>query len=681
MTGGITTPPRKKSLTIPDSPKVIRSNPFAIQNVNLNQNIPKRIEEVKKDKNNQQNDEYDEDEVEVEEDEESEEETEEVTKESERIPVTPPQKQPMKAQSRNPPPSRPDPRKAQPVQPQTAKQESPSGPVTKAPPKPVPGRGKAPPPMVARQPVAARESRQPDRRRDAPPMKPRVDEKPVFDQKLPVSNEIPKKEIDDRSKTPQPSTSPSNTLNPGRVSRFSRETDEPTVTYAVVRDKSIGERIFSSFLPGFLGGSSSTVAVTKVDESEIKKKEEEKKNSPKKSPVKNEQSAFGGLFNSLLGRLRSQKTNTKQPYVFSEEEEDVPPPPKVAKLTPTTKDAKDRTGKKRLANRYATTFDMNQLAADSVVEEEKKMKLPPVIAVPPTKKSNPFSTDSPNEASIKPQAPDRSDSPQPKTIKSVRHKDSEMEVVRQDVTSLPKIEISDDGNGEDEYVKINESEADDVIQLIKETESVNNSELDQNEYVAIETYEKAYNQLQGYRSDNKFLKKEMLKTQRKADMNIDYFVQMVEDVKYRGLEEIETYKTDIDILKSEQDKFIHKQAMHIRMIDQLQSEIKIIKQKQEEKPKFKKAFTNPLEARVGLRKGLDELKNLQIVMETVNSFKLQLLQKDQQIKNIISQILRNVDQDSEQGQILLQNLDGDYDVETIGLAIQEIFENNVLNCQ
>ena len=39
-------------------------------------------------------------------------------------------------------------------------------------------------------------------------------------------------------------------------------------------------------------------------------------------------------------------------------------------------------------------------------------------------------------------------------------------------------------------------------------------------------YEKAYNQLQNYKTENKALKKEMVKNQRRAELNIDYFVQL-----------------------------------------------------------------------------------------------------------------------------------------------------------
>jgi uncharacterized protein YwgA len=91
--------------------------------------------------------------------------------------------------------------------------------------------------------------------------------------------------------------------------------------------------------------------------------------------------------------------------------------------------------------------------------------------------------------------------------------------------------------------------------------------------------------------------------------------------------------------------------------------------------KFKKPYASPEEAKTELKKGLDELKNLQMVLESVNGFQIKINKKERQVKNIISAILRNIDEDSEQGQILQRNLDGEYDDETLKSAIQQIFDS------
>ena len=112
-------------------------------------------------------------------------------------------------------------------------------------------------------------------------------------------------------------------------------TDEPTVTHAVVRDKSIGERLRTALFPGFLtGGSASTLTVTKADENAMKE-EAEKSNgkgqaqpsklpSGIKPPSKNNNKdilkemrrkqkeqengkRFEGLFNSVLGLLGTKE--------------------------------------------------------------------------------------------------------------------------------------------------------------------------------------------------------------------------------------------------------------------------------------------------------------------------------------------------------------------------------------
>lgn len=51
-------------------------------------------------------------------------------------------------------------------------------------------------------------------------------------------------------------------------------------------------------------------------------------------------------------------------------------------------------------------------------------------------------------------------------------------------------------------------------------------------------------------------------------------------------------------------------------------------------------------------------------------------QKDNEIKNILIELLNNIDENSEQGQILIQSLNGDYDIQNIQMAIQQIFEEN-----
>ena len=143
--------------------------------------------------------------------------------------------------------------------------------------------------------------------------------------------------------------------------------------------------------------------------------------------------------------------------------------------------------------------------------------------------------------------------------------------------------------------------------------------------------------------------------------------------KYKGLEELETYKTEIDILRGEQRKFIDRQAEHISFINKLETEIHFMKQK-EERQRVSKPYNTPQEARKGLTQGLSELKSLQMVLENVNEGQVKIQRKDKQIKNILTEILRNVDENSEQGQILLQNIDGDYDIDNIRDAIQQIFE-------
>ena len=640
--GGITTPPRKRSL-VQDSPKVHRTDPFGAENKNLNEEIKKKLEKSENiELNNHKEGEDDEYEVVViEEDEESEEEIEE--KETETKPplpkklITSPQKQDIRGRR------------------------------SKLPPVPIKSRG--PPPVKSRKTPPIPQKDLSSRKRDAPPLKPRKDVNTAI--KIETKHEISNKENEDRSKTPQPSTNTSNTLNPGRISRFSRETDEPSITHAVVRDKSIGERIVGRFLPGFLGGNNSTVAVSKADEKELKKSEEKKKNP------KNDSSTFGGLFNGLLGKLINSKKQAKQPLVFtSEEEEEVPPPPKVAKAR-TKKDPKDKNGKKRLANLYATTFDMTQLAPNvegvglPTTEEKDDFKPPPIgggfVPESNTHKFNPH--------------PVKTNSPKNVSKSQIHHKEPELENVRQDITNIPKFELNRSNQEiEDGNVRFDESENEEIFNNIKTVKSEEGgSEPEENitveGVVPSETYELAYNQLQKYKMDNKSLQIKMERIRSKAEMDIDYFVQMVEDVKYRGLDEIEVYKSEINILKAEQKKFITKQAENLCTINRLETDIKIT-EKNKQKEKVHKSFNSPAEARQGLGKGLEELKNLKNILETVGGFQSKINQKDSQIRNILSEILRNVDENSEQGQILLQNMGGDYDIETIRTAIQQIFEEN-----
>ena len=664
LTGGITTPPRKKSFGVTNSPKIHRADPFKIQNINLNEEVTKKREEAKQKQEQEDEGEYEEEEEEVEEEEEEEEtkkQPEAPKSESIKTPQRPPQNSRV-AQNRPVPP---------PVRRQGSSQGSEKAPQRGNP----PIKSNAPPIVRSRQPppVASRDPKQPDRRREPPPMKTRKDEDSSAPKPSESEQKVKKDTVDDRSKTPQPSTSSNNTLNPGRISRFSRETDEPPVTHAVVRDKSIGERLRSTLLPGFLGGgSTSTVAVTKADHTDLKKSTvsqpaSDLKSKPPKAPqAKNDPSAFEGLFDRVLGLLGRKKQQTKQPFVFSDDDDDdIPPPPKTIKKKPEGKaDPKSKGGKGRLANRYASTFDTTQLAPEiegiNLPTPEPKPFTPPPLDAPPapsTFQPTPAQTNSPKG------------SPMVKKI----HNEKALEKVRQDTTSLPKFEERKSEQDE-EYVKINESENEEV-EIGQEGYRDQEEEEEVEVVVSNENYEKAYNQLKNYKTENKALKRQIIADQARAEMNIDYFVQLCEDVKYKGLEELETYKNRIQIMRGEQKRFIDKQAEHLCLINKLETEIKFMKIK-EDTPPFRKPYTSPQEAKQGLKQGLDELKNLQMVLEQVNAVQVKIHQKDRQIKNILSEILRNVDENSEQGQILLQNMDGEYDIETIRAAIHQIFEHN-----
>jgi hypothetical protein len=528
-----------------------------------------------------------------------------------------------------------------------------------------------PPPMMnarTQKIVPTRDTRQLDRRRDPPPMKPRNND-------VLQTNKVPEfgkgDKNDDRSKTPQPV--PALNITPARVTRLSRETDEPPVTHAVVRDKSITERLRSTLLPGFLGGgSTSTLTVTKADqpaEQSKKQKETSTDTKPNAKPpmpaskTKNsnaellkkmrmkkyqkDKSKFEGYFNGILGFF-IRKKEENQPIEFSDDEDDdIPPPPKIVKKEDDKDTKGDIKSKNRMANRYASIFDMNQLA-----EETEEVKTPFEDVKPPTKivafkpppleetpfKPAPFEESKTKQPSVFQPAPEETDSPRAHPHSHISEKN--LEKVRQDMTSLPHFDEINEG--EDDIVKLNESENEEA-----QPERVRPSDLEPPEVniVTPENYEKAYNQLQAYKNENKILKKEIIKNQRTTEMNIDYFVQLCEDVKYRGMDEIEQYKNEISILRREQKRFINKQAENICLINKFETELKFIKNPQSPPSR---PYRSPQEAKQCLKQGLDELKNLQLILESLHYTKCQLSQKESLLASITSTMLHHLDPISSQ---------------------------------
>ena len=697
LTGAITTPPRKKSFGMTGSPSQIhRSDPFSLQSVNIKEEVKSKREQL------EESEEYEE----IEESEEEENEEEKMLDSVQKT-AAPPIKQRDSGTKMPVPP----PKMQQPIE---ATESKPPSQISKHPP-----QASKPPPMIKqRTPPPARDGRNQDRKRDNPPMKPRTDVKQesienetkqqeanvdFYGQKIDDSqlNQIDKKEQNDnRSKTPQPIPDKSKTLEQSRVSRFSREAEEPSVTHAFVRDKSIGERIRSSLLPGFLGGgSASTLAVETTKTEEVKtsdsipvekpvaKEENKSQNKPPLPSSENKQEgAFEGLFNSVLKLLGRKKKESKQAFMGSsgaglvydkvkkkyiipgeenESEDDIPPPPVLVKKKEENKvvpkDIKTKNSKNRLATRYAQTFDANQIMAESpsVSNFDEKPFVPPsfdsLMNQPPSFEFQPEESNSPKVEHIP------------------KHPERELESVRQDHISMPKF---DDGNQmnpniEEDYVKFNESETENRNEPENKEENIENTE----NIVTAENYEKAYNQLKTYKTENKALKREIALNQAKAEMNIDYFVQLWEDVKYRGMEELESLKNKIDILQSEKNKLISKQAQNLALIYKLESDVKILQQKQivveTERP-----WKTPQEAKEGLLNGLDELKWFQSILEKLHESSMKFEQKDNEIKNILIELLNNIDENSEQGQILIQSLNGDYDIQNIQMAIQQIFEEN-----
>ena len=666
LTGAITTPPRKKSFGMTGSPShVHRSDPFSIQNVNLKEEV-----KIKRDQINDSED-YEE-EVEESEDEENEEEEEKVVKSNQKtaappikaknsgtkMPVPPPVKQPIDA-----------------ISDKTDQKSS--------------LQATKPPPMMKQRippQVNSKDSKPQDRRRDLPPMKTRTDFKDNEDEsmqeQIKIENPIPDNSIADtnktsqdlnikdqnenRSKTPQPIQDKTKTLEQQRSSRFSRETDEPSVTHAVVRDKSIGERIRSTLLPGFLGGgSASTLAVETATEPQTKQTDnsvsqkpsvkDEKNDSIGKPPLPQKEAkqegAFEGLFNSVLKLLGRKKKESKQAFMGSsgaglvydkikkkyiipgeenESEDDIPPPPisikKKEENKEGNKDLKPKGGKGRLAVRYAQTFDTNQILAEAPDESkiDEKPFAPPsfdsIFNQPPSFEFQPEESNS------------------PKILPATKHSEKQLESVRQDHLSMPKFE-DDHGRSkiDEEYVNYNELENENRIET--ENQSDNNENADN--IVTNENYEKAYNQLQNYKSENKVLKREIMLNQAKAEMNIDYFVQLWEDVKYRGMEELESLKNTIEILQGEKKKFISKQAQHLALINKLEFDIKLL-QKKNYPINTDKPYKTPQEAKEKLSNGLEELKCFQAILEKFHYSQCTVKKKDEEIKNILFELLNNI---------------------------------------
>ena len=702
LTGGITTPPRKRSFGRKESPRNIQTNPFSITNL---KEESKQKEEFDPKANEEEEEEYEEEEEES----EDENEEEQVVKGSNaekpvfkpappmnirQPPVSPANQRP--ASNKNPPPMM---RQSKPV----------------------------PPPVIGRSSV--KKSNESDRKRDLPPMKTRNDEKPPQKVSRSPFMTSSKPSNDDRSQTPQPKKSENNIkLAPeDRKSRFSREAEDPPITHAVVRDKSIGERLRSTLLPGFLGGGSSqsNLAVAKVDAKTEENKEV--KNTAEKPPKPKEQnksqsqennktqdnsqpqsSAFG-LFDRLLDLLGRRKTKAKQAfmgksgaglkwdekkkrYIIPGEEDasdsdDLPPPPKIIKK----KNEEEKSSAKskptnRLANRYASAFGSEQMSSEPVnipTPDISSFK-PPSFDVDPFDQTPSFDTSK----------PEISESPKNNDIHDQRQtNENVLEDVRRDFT-----EVIQNANEEsvqrskdfDDLMKTAKSEDEEVEydQLLgtqnmqAETMPFNNQQQDDFEDSAElnKNYEKAYNQLIAYKNENKQLKLAIARNQTTAELNIDYFVQLCEDIKYRGLEEIETYKNEIKILKGEEEKFIKTQAQQICLIDKLEYENKKLKER-ENQPKFQKPYPTPSAARDALRGGLDELRNLQGILQRVHADQLKIRQKDKEITKIIEELLNHIDENSEQGHILRRNLDGEFDINNILKVIQSVFEENSKSLQ
>ena len=422
-----------------------------------------------------------------------------------------------------------------------------------------------------------------------------------------------KSKNDDRSQTPQPRKSETNIkLAPeDRKSKFYREAEDPPITHAVVRDKSIGERLRSSLLPGFLGGGSSqsTLAVAKVNpktekNKEIKKntekppkpKEESKSQSQenKKTQDNSEpQSSAFGLFDRMLDMLGRRKTKAKQAfmgrpgtdlkwdekkkrYIIPGEEDasdsdDLPPPPKIVKKK--NEEEKSTTKSKpsnRLASRYASAFESDQMSSEPV-----NIPTPDISSFePPSFNADPFG----QTPSFETSKPVISESPKNEDMHDQRKTNERiLEELRKDISEIgPNADESNhkskdydnilqSAKSEDEEVEYDQllgsknMQGEIVSTNSQQDDFENNAELNRN-------YEKAYNQLLSYKNENKQLRLEIARNQTTAELNIDYFVQLCEDIKYRGLEEIETYKNEIKILKGEQQKFIKTQAQQTCLI-------------------------------------------------------------------------------------------------------------------
>ena len=63
-------------------------------------------------------------------------------------------------------------------------------------------------------------------------------------------------------------------------------------------------------------------------------------------------------------------------------------------------------------------------------------------------------------------------------------------------------------------------------------------------------------------------------------------------------------------------------------------------------------------------------------MQRVHADQLKIRQKDKDITKIVEELLNHIDENSEQGYILRQNLDGEFDINIILNVIQSVFEEN-----